>query len=651
MPVRQLPRLMLVSRYWRSATACCPTLWTVLALHADAAVIGALDDLLNRSRRLPLSLSLTIPLASEHCLPGICTSVVRHLARIYYLGIHGRRISFCSSIFDILRQPAPNLRLLDLSPIRNRGGCAIFPLRLDDDDNTDHLLANVAPQLRFVDLGLLRLPQTPQAAISGVRELTVGLTSSSVASFADLLAQAPILETLIVKDYTSGTFLPCPPPGHRIASIEIQKTKGPALSWHLISGHEIPTLCVKQRHAATYEAVLHALADDAWQILSLTMDYGLAITAEFRAEERIRRLQTFDAWEHPTVETTCEKLMYERRCLSRIQHLTLSLDLEPVDQMSSDHLLPHLRLPALTILTLLCGASESYGQDPADAITLLDEWVLSRCSALRAPDLRSIRLAARITSSSHLARCGDRYPARIAAVSPSRLARFIALKLDNPQRRPELRVDAPSVYLLNDRAGLLGFQLWHFYLTALAEACERSLGWHDDALLKRFKSLVWPGAVMRMLRDTHLRPSSAPRVTNRATASLIQSLIIGIHGQSEHASTDYLQELRVEINTTCFVQATQDKVGSSCHAPDVPDDLPAASNNPKALVQNQKGPSVGANDASATMAENDVATLRVWLPACVVQLAAPQVMRPRSPHDAIDKEAPSARFVSRKRWW
>ncbi|EJD54845.1 PIN domain-like protein [Auricularia subglabra TFB-10046 SS5] len=173
---------------------------------------------------------------------------------------------------------------------------------------------------------------------------------------------------------------------------------------------------------------------------------------------------------------------------------------------------------------------------------------------------------------------------------------------------------------------------WHRKLdiSALAEVCERTFEWDDDTLLKRFASLVWPGAAMRVLRDTIVSversrerqytrndapaSSSARSIAPQPEPSLRRAPVIAaFHGQRKHASTDYVLELRAEINTDCFVQSA--KAGLSSSHQQLPAALPARSSSPGLLLPKR----------GVASAKTPATTLRIWLPACIAQLAAPQL--------------------------
>ncbi|EJD33302.1 hypothetical protein AURDEDRAFT_177623 [Auricularia subglabra TFB-10046 SS5] len=460
-PAPQLVRFMLVCKHWYFAMKS-PSPWNVLVLRADSIVIRSLPALLQRSGSLPLSLSLIVPLWLEHRLPDVCAAVTPHMVRMRHLAIRGERISYCSSIFELLHQPAPMLVSIDLSPTPssiNRLRGDFESSRLDGDGDTEALLISVANQLRTVDLGLLRLPDTHRVALSSATTLSVTIPEQGSSSLAGLFTLAPVLDTLVVKDNSLERLLLCPPPGRRLAEFVVLKAREATVPWTAISSYAAASVRAIQSHSATCETVWHAMRDPAWLLRSLTIDYGLAFTAAFHSGECVRYLQTFGC-ERTDGSSACTRLMYDARFLHRIQSMTLSLALRPGVHTHSGHLLPHLLLPALTRLTILCGDPVVDGYEPAHTSTLFDEAVLARSSVLRAPNLRCIRLATRDASSSHLAHAHDRYPGRVAAVSPAALARFIARTLCADGRqpiglRPELEVDAPRVRLLDDPDGLL----------------------------------------------------------------------------------------------------------------------------------------------------------------------------------------------------
>ncbi|EJD47543.1 PIN domain-like protein [Auricularia subglabra TFB-10046 SS5] len=220
---------------------------------------------------------------------------------------------------------------------------------------------------------------------------------------------------------------------------------------------------------------------------------------------------------------------------------------------------------------------------------------------------------------------------------------------------------------------------WHrkLDLAALAEVCERSLGWDDATVLKRFKSLVWTGAALRALRDSIVSMDSIPDLQHtrhkalgdpltdmpaeQSEPPLDASLIVGIHRQREHTSTDFLPELQVEVNTACFVRATQNALSTLRHQPPVHPPAEATDEDERVQVQKHAGASTRAKSACGSVGAKDDDTLRIWLPACIVRLAVPQLAaahgpgsenkqptkRPRDKDQALDGTARGSRKAVR----
>ncbi|EJD32836.1 hypothetical protein AURDEDRAFT_189116 [Auricularia subglabra TFB-10046 SS5] len=496
-----------VSRRWRRVVDGLSQLWATLDLRADPIVVAALPSLLARSRETALHLSLTVPRTSEIYLPAICELLACHAHRMRHLAIHGDEVCHYGSLAGVLSAASPKLLKLDLSPrslsifgrletadrdigldatVRSLSdllstaspnllhidmtyrGLSVFQ-RLDianwniaTDGQFGDLFSNDASQLRSVDWGSLMIPKLPQLALRGVTELSINV-SRNHGSFVNLFSQFPSLEML----FLSGGFMALPPmsppPYHPLKSVTFYGiSEGAALEWQRLLLWEVPTLWVCQGSRPTHSTVSAALADRAWKIRSLTVDYGSRIAARFQSGTRVCNLLVTDNVDHWNYFWTCGDLMYNRACVSNIVELTLSLALAPTNQEHSMMLVPQLQLRALACLTILCGTPTLGARALPYNVTLFHPSILPRCT-MRAPALRTIRLSSRLNGSSKRptilpspstgAHSSNGAAGTRTTIRPSSVADFIDRIQIGPEL-PELRIDEPYVSLVQATAEL-----------------------------------------------------------------------------------------------------------------------------------------------------------------------------------------------------
>ncbi|EJD33749.1 PIN domain-like protein [Auricularia subglabra TFB-10046 SS5] len=138
-------------------------------------------------------------------------------------------------------------------------------------------------------------------------------------------------------------------------------------------------------------------------------------------------------------------------------------------------------------------------------------------------------------------------------------------------------------------------------ITKLAETCEHYFSWGSQTeILERFRSIVWPGAVCRALRQhtleedgmgDHLQPG-LPQLGN---------LVAQIHRERRHYSTGGLRELRVEI---------------------APAQLAAAARRGTHYL---RIPSANYTHGKVHIPPDE--PLQIWLPAALVRAALPELVR------------------------
>ncbi|PPQ63450.1 hypothetical protein CVT24_004982 [Panaeolus cyanescens] len=199
-------------------------------------------------------------------------------------------------------------------------------------------------------------------------------------------------------------------------------------------------------------------------------------------------------------------------------------------------------------------------------------------------------------------------------------------------------------------------------LAKLAGACELFFEWgYKEAILKRFRTVMWPGIVLRILRravldqeekekkartmpgtprrkgrseDATGTPSKmiAQRFSSMTMNSPVKSylsdseddeeedgkrLIVAIHSKREHADTDNLLEYRLEISPNQLVELAESGIQGirTAEGPDEWDD--------------EGGDEEGGGGKKKRNTEpvDPLTTLRVWMPACMVKLVEPKLTR------------------------
>ena len=181
-------------------------------------------------------------------------------------------------------------------------------------------------------------------------------------------------------------------------------------------------------------------------------------------------------------------------------------------------------------------------------------------------------------------------------------------------------------------------------LGRIANICELYFEWGvRHAIIKRFRTVVWPAAVFRFLREsvlekdprgasrpspsatTHLSgnepPSSSP-ATSTATSlshlqiggsSICQNLILKIHSTRNHDSTDGLLEYRLEVSPDRLVTLASEGI-KDIRPPLIADISSSDDTSSESGKQAKKSPP----DPSSNF--------RVWIPACIVKAAMPSLV-------------------------
>jgi Holliday junction resolvase YEN1 len=181
-------------------------------------------------------------------------------------------------------------------------------------------------------------------------------------------------------------------------------------------------------------------------------------------------------------------------------------------------------------------------------------------------------------------------------------------------------------------------------LGRIAHVCELYFEWGvRHAIIKRFRTVIWPAAVFRFLREsileedpqkggrppllatTHLPqtepPSSSPATSTAASLShlqiggsaICQDLILKIHSTRNHHSTDGLLEYRLEISPERLVALAS--AGIKDIRPPLISDISSSDDTANESDKRMKKPPP---DPSSN--------LRVWIPACIVKATMPSLI-------------------------
>ncbi|KDR78909.1 hypothetical protein GALMADRAFT_64217 [Galerina marginata CBS 339.88] len=192
-------------------------------------------------------------------------------------------------------------------------------------------------------------------------------------------------------------------------------------------------------------------------------------------------------------------------------------------------------------------------------------------------------------------------------------------------------------------------------LVKLAALCEQYFEWgYRESIIKRFRTLIWPPIMLRILRRAVLdrdsrqkaalpgtpkenmnHPGTPSKMVARHFSSLAtpsnvylsgseseededEKLIIKIHSSRTHVSTDGLLEYRLEISPKQLIDLAESGVQGIRAPPLEPDGW--------ATEDEDYGEGAGVKKSRGKTIDPE-SHLRVWMPACIVELAEPRLVR------------------------
>lgn len=189
-------------------------------------------------------------------------------------------------------------------------------------------------------------------------------------------------------------------------------------------------------------------------------------------------------------------------------------------------------------------------------------------------------------------------------------------------------------------------------LAKLAGTCEFYFEWgYREAIIKRFRTVIWHSAVLRILRRAVLNMEEAKSAksmptTPRKGGECLESgtpskmiakhfssldigtdshddkdeedtLIVQIHSSRMHASTDGVLEYRLEIAPRQLVEIAESGIKGT-RIPEGPDEWASDEDNEEGSRSSKRVPKPPIDPETH---------LRVWMPACMVKLAEPHLVR------------------------
>lgn len=201
-------------------------------------------------------------------------------------------------------------------------------------------------------------------------------------------------------------------------------------------------------------------------------------------------------------------------------------------------------------------------------------------------------------------------------------------------------------------------------LAALARTCELNFEWgYKDIIVKRFRTVIWPGAILRILRravldgdarrptpgvpttprknrqrDEESGPASPSKLVAKYFSGLslsspeassddeeeVDDIVVKIHSSRTHASTDGMLEYRLEVAPRALVRAAESGVQGTRRP--LSEDEWSADSGSEEDVDSDGEPRKKSKGAKKPPAAPD-SHLRVWVPAAMVRATHPRMVR------------------------
>jgi Holliday junction resolvase Gen1 C-terminal domain len=200
-------------------------------------------------------------------------------------------------------------------------------------------------------------------------------------------------------------------------------------------------------------------------------------------------------------------------------------------------------------------------------------------------------------------------------------------------------------------------------LAKIAHVCELHFEWGlRDVIIKRFRTVLWPSIVLRALRRSTLEAAAAATVAvlpstpvkdneshrdvmgtpskllARHFSSIdlggdddLGDLIVKVHGSRTHAYTDGILEYRLEIAPASLVRLASGGIQGLRKPADTTYDVQPSESDEESEDLDDEGAGTSGKKKKKRRGggpppEPD-SHLRVWMPACMVRLAHPELVR------------------------
>ncbi|KAF8263256.1 PIN domain-like protein [Lactarius quietus] len=179
-------------------------------------------------------------------------------------------------------------------------------------------------------------------------------------------------------------------------------------------------------------------------------------------------------------------------------------------------------------------------------------------------------------------------------------------------------------------------------LRKLAQVCELHFEWGlKDIIIKCFRTIIWPGIVLRLLRRSALDSAGPPESsfvpngkkgeplldTGKYCDSGLQELVVKIHSSRKHANTDNIIEYRLNVVPAQLVHLAGVGIqGLQRPADTMYDVLPSDSGDESSRDPNIGDMGRGRKKCGVGPSPEPDSHLRMWMPACMVRPALPHLV-------------------------